>query len=269
MVKVSLFASSVRPKLYPQLFSSLEGTSVEYEVVFAGNVNPPQNNLNDVGLNVWRSSPPNNFKYILTENIKPAQCYEIARRHCTGEVVCWTADDAIYPKDCIGKAYNFWKKQNNEKCILSLLTRERYTEHYFMTELDDHTLKGRNTPLMAPFAMMSRAYLDKLGGVDRRYICGQYENDIVMRIYEDGGELIKFKEAPILVDHFVGHGGVTTVEGYNRPFGKGYPHDRKILEGSWIKDGCVMKKRQDAFEPFSDEDILVKSQSYNIKEMWL
>lgn len=36
-MQVSLFASAVRPKLWPALFKSLEGTSVKYEVIFAGN----------------------------------------------------------------------------------------------------------------------------------------------------------------------------------------------------------------------------------------
>ena len=35
--QVSLIASAVRPKLWEAFFKSLDGTSVEYEVVFAGN----------------------------------------------------------------------------------------------------------------------------------------------------------------------------------------------------------------------------------------
>ena len=258
-IDVSIFASSVRPQLYKEFFKSLEGTTVNYEVVFAGNKELSE---------IVPYNTTHSWKYIKTENIKPAQCYEIARRHCSGELISWTADDALYPFDCIGKAYRFWKERNNEKLILSLITKERYNKTYFLTDLNVHTLRGPGTPLMAPFALMSREYLERLGGIDRRYICGQYENDIVMRIYEDGGELVQFKDAPIVVDHYVGHGGVTTVEGYNRPFGQGYPHDRKILEGSWIKDGVVSKTRLDPVEKFEDQDILTKSQSFNLERMW-
>ena len=70
-MQVSLFASAVRPKIWPEFFKSLEGTSVDYEVVFAGNTR-----------GIFRDSPSllkYLFKYIQTEDIKPAQCYEIAR----------------------------------------------------------------------------------------------------------------------------------------------------------------------------------------------
>lgn len=273
MVKVSLFASAVRPKLWSALFKSLEGTSVEWEVIFAGNTS-----YTDIPLDVIPHLTKGRFRYIQTSNIKPSQCYEIARRACLGEVTIWIADDCLFPNDSIGKAYRYWKNQNNTKLIISMLTHERYQESFFITNLDDHRLKGIGTPLMAPIGMMSREYLDKLGGYDRRYICGQTENDVVMRILADGGEIKKFEEEAVIIDHFVGHGGVTTTEGYNRPFAKGYEHDRRILEGSWFINGRLSTemitpgnkkfKQVDKHEPFEDKDILTKSQSFNIPEMW-
>lgn len=261
-IKVSLFASAVRPALWPAFFKSLEGTSIAFEIVFAGNAIVHLQQMPD-----WKG----NFTYIQTGNIKPAQCYEIARRACRGEVIIWCADDCLFSDDVIGKAYNFWKNLNNEKAILSMITKERYDENYFLTDLNAHTLRGKGTPLMAPIGMMSREYLERLGGTDRRYICGQYENDIVMRIYEDGGELIQYTECPLVIDHFVGHGGVTTAAGYARPFAQGYPSDRQVLETSWIDDIYlkVSNKRLDAFEPYEDKDLLTKSQSNNIPSMWV
>ena len=81
-VQVSLFASAVRPAIWPALFNSLEGTSVEYEVVFAGNVQPHEDKFPIVQISNknWHSK----LLWIRTGNIKPAQCYEISRRHCTG-----------------------------------------------------------------------------------------------------------------------------------------------------------------------------------------
>jgi hypothetical protein len=250
---VSIIASSVRTQLYNSFFSSLENTTVSYEVVFAGN-NPPTEEIK-------------NLRYIKTENIKPAQCYEIARRNATGEVVLWVADDCQFPYDVVGRAFNFWKQNANRKLILSILTRERYDEKYFLTDLDGHRLRGRNTPLMAPIGMMSRQYLDELGGFDRRYICGQYENDVVMRIIEDGGEILKFEECPVVIDHFIGHGGVGTRVGNARPFAMGYPNDRAVLEKSWF-DGCmVSQKRLDAVEQYEEDGLYYKTQSNNL-ELW-
>ena len=76
MIQVSLFASAVRPKMWPAYLKSLESSSVSYEVVFAGNTMP-------------ESHHPR-LRYITTGNIKPSQCYEIARRHCIGELISWS-----------------------------------------------------------------------------------------------------------------------------------------------------------------------------------
>ncbi len=259
-IKVSLFASAVRPQLWPAFFKSLQGTSVIYEVVFAGNV-----------CNLLDLAPilKENLTYISTENIKPAQCYEIARRHCKGETVIWCADDCLFPDNVVGKAYEFWKAQANEKLIISMLTHERYRENYFITDLNQHTLKGTGTSLMAPIGMMSKEYLDNLGGFDRRFICGQYENMCVKMILQDGGTIQKFEKSPVLIDHFKAHGGVGTNIGDNRPFAKGYPNDRKILEGCWINNGKESMVILDKFEPYEDIDILIKSQSNNLPEMWI
>lgn len=274
-IKVSIFASSVRRNLYEQFFKALEGTSVEYEVVFAGNNKYGSNLLGEeeyyehnINGNTFTFNK-DIFKYIETENIKPAQCYEIARRACKGEVVIWAADDCQFSNDVVGKAYHFWKAQKNEKLVLSLLTKERYNEKFFLTRLEDHKLRGPNTPLMAPIGMMSREYLERLGGADRRYICGQYENDFVMRVLEDGGEIGKFEDAAVIIDHFNAHAGVSNTEGDKRPFAQGYPNDRRVLEGSWIKNGCVPGYRLDKLEKYEDTDILTKSQSNNLPGMWV
>lgn len=259
-MQVSLFASSVRPKLYESFFKSLERTSVEYEIIFAGNCKVDE----------WANElkyAPTQFQYIRTQNIKPAQCYEIARKACKGEVVIWVADDCEFPNDIIGKAYQYWKQQNNEKLILSIQTIESGYPDGKMIYFDmrNHTFFGfrKQSPLMAPLGMMSRQYLDELGGLDRRYICGQYENDIVMRAYADGGEVQIFgdKENNIVIDHWKKSKICNEGAFLKRPFATGYEKDRRILEYSWSKNGIVTLDRYDDFEPYEDKDLLNKSQS--------
>lgn len=251
--KISLFASSIRPHLWEALFKSMEGTSIDVEVVFAGNV-----------IDNWDIYPQ--LKYIKTENIKPSQCYEVARRACTGELIHWTADDCEYKNDILGKAYRYWREQENNKLILSLQTKENYV-NMVMTDMTMHSFFGnrRSTPLMAPLALMNRQYLEDLGGYDRRYICGQAENDVVMRAYADGGscEIFGDDETCIEIDHITKHGG----SHQGRTFAKGYPIDRKVLEDSWVKDRKVTLIRNDKFEPFENKDLLAKSQSNNL-EIW-
>ena len=284
MVKVSLFASSVRPKLYESFFESLKGTNVEYEVVFVGN------NF-DSGLGYY-GQKYGTFTYIKTSNIKPAQCYEIARRHCTGEVVVWGADDMECSNNVIGKAYDYWKSQNNEKLILSIQTRETGYKlpegKLFDMNIHRFFAGDNNSPLMAPLGMMSRKFLNDLGGLDKRYVSGQYENDIVMRAYAQGAKVEIFGNQDCFID--IDHLGKSILIGeskderdfLNRPFAQGYKKDREILENSWTKFNEerflalmssgrnsfypseikeIVSVRNDAFEPYEETDILIKSQS--------
>jgi len=281
MIKVSLIASSVRHQLYPELFKSLEGTSVEYEVVFAGTCEPE--------VYPW-------FKYITTANIKPAQCYEIARRGARGETILWTADDCEFNDDVVGKAYNYWKAQNDEKLILSIQTCESgyNTPEGQLFDMTKHVLLPHFTgsSLMAPLGLMSRKFMEDLGGFDKKYVCGQYENLAVIMAMEKGGrvEIFGDKDCFIDIDHLgksIEIGESTDQESFiKRPFASGYVNDRECLLQSCFKFRDSFKYKDpkhfyDAeyvfnkliergefkqipvhdFEPYEDEDILTKSQS--------
>lgn len=293
-MQVSLFASAVRPKLWPYLFKSLEGTSVKLEIVFSGN------GLKRGEIIFPGSDKDNcNFTHIRTENIKPAQCYEIARRNCTGETVVWIADDCEFPNDVIGKAYKYWKSQNNEKLILSIQTAESgyNQEECALFDMKQHRFYGGEAggPLMAPIALMSRKFLDELGGLDNRYICGQYENDIVMRAYSQGAvvEIFGDKDCYVEIDHLKKSkeiGESTNIEEFfNRPFAKGYANDRAVLENSWttydnvyafklLESGKNIKthaslrkihdKQVDQFHPYSKDISYNKSEGNNLVDMW-
>ena len=256
-MKVSIIASAVREPLYKSLMESLEGTSVEYEVVFAGNVPPVE--------------PIKHLRYIKTEDIKPSQCYEISRRAAKGKTIIWAADDCEFHNDIVGKAYKHWKEQKNYKLILSLQTSESGygAPTSLLFDMKNHCFFGsrRDTPLMAPLALISKEFLIELGGFDRRYLCGQYENDVVMNAYVAGGVVEIFGNAGLFIniDHIKKSIEVGESKDQNdfikRPFATGYPNDRKILESSWIRGGVLMKERVDEFQPYEDKDILTVSQS--------
>lgn len=237
---VSLFASANRPKLWPSIFKSLETTTVEWEVVFAGPVKPE-----DIPTELLKLEMIGKFTYVETGNTKPSQCYETARRHCLGETVVYIADDAEFPNDVIGKAYNYWKSKGNEKLILSIQTRETgyNLPQGQLFDMKQHCFFGYcpDTPLMAPLGLMSRSFLEELGGIDQRYVCGQYENDIIMRAYTKGATVEIFGDDTCYID--IDHLGKSLLIGeskveadfLNRPFAKGYRQDRQILEESWCK----------------------------------
>lgn len=265
-MQVSLFCSSVRPNLWEAFFRSLQGTSVDVEIVFGGNLTEDKVRLAKMG---WAYP----FKYVHTANIKPAQVYEVARRACTGELICWVADDAEFPDDVIGKAYRFWKEKCTRKDIVCIKTREHY-DTWRVCDNTTHHFFGAcpQAPKMAPIGMINREYFQELGGIDRRYICGQWDNDLMIRLYNDGGKLYYFGDGSVDLDHIGKHNkecGITM----ERPFGRGYKHDRDILEGSWGKKGQMVYKvpytRFDkGFEPFENIDLKTKSQSFNLEELF-
>jgi len=277
MVKISLIASSTRCWLWDEFFASLKGNS-DYEVVFAGNLSTYQ-------VRPYLTKYPM-LKYIHTADcIPPSQCYQTAWKFSTGELIMWVADDCEFSNDrMLDNLYEFYKKLP-EKSIISVKTVENAQN----TDLNEHRFFGfnRESPQMAPLAVMSSEYLDKLGGFDRRYLCGQYENDVVMRIYEDGGKCIKYEDSCVYIEHLKKHGKTTK-------FWKGYEGDRQVLEETWAigpfvpppaSDLCygakvklnglkpptvewpqwvdtrqVSKKSQTGFFPYSDKDLLTISQ---------
>jgi hypothetical protein len=262
---ISLIASSVRPHLWPEFFKSLESTRCWYEVVFAGNLeNPPKYE---------------GLRYIQTGNIKPAQCYEVARRKASGEFVMWVADDAEFSPGLLDGIVDAMRL---DKLLLSVKTVEDGKE----CPLDNHRFfdRDQNTPLMAPLGVINRQYLEHLGGFDRRYVAGQYENDVAMRVYADRGVVQKYEKGTVFIEHQKKHGNSTK-------FWTGYNHDRKILEDTWVKQGYVEAQRPLTvfkgtkwehffpienrevsktpllpFEPYEDRPLLEKSQSH--KGQW-
>lgn len=282
-IKVSIFASAIRSKMWESCLESFLSTSVSFEVVFGGTCTKEE-------VEPFLIKYPF-FKYIFTGNIKPSTVYELTRRECKGETVVWFCDDGEVPNDVIGKAYDYWKSKNNEKLILSIQTKE---SGYNLPEgqlfdMKQHCFFGicPDTPLMAPLAMMSRKFLDELGGIDRRYVCGQYENDIVMRAYSQGAtvEIFGGPDCYIDIDHMgkslaIGESKIES-DFLNRPFSKGYQQDRRILEESWcrfnvhkledlIKSGKsqvhqsevydISPVQLDQFQPYPAEISLTKSE---------
>lgn len=244
-MKISIIASAIRPHLWEEFSKSLVNNKCEYEIIFAGPKEPDKEYPNLI--------------HIKTGNIKPAQCYYIASLYATGDLVHWTADDAIYPDGILDDVAEMWAMINNPKVLICPQTLENSK----LCEVQNFLLYDRdaNSPVMAPFGFMSLDYMRELGGIaDRRYTGGQYENDLVLRLYADGGKLYPYKYKTIEVDHVNRH-----LNRCGSALSDQYPHGRKILEASWPIGHYT--KRQDFFEPFENkDDLLTSSQSY--KGIW-
>ncbi len=252
-VEISLIASSIRFWLWAPFINSLLDNDVTFEVILVGDFEEKAVEVHKAIS--ARMKDTQVFKIIRTGHIKPAQCYEIARRAAVGRLIHWTADDCEYsPKalDNICKFYDMFISRGcvSQDLILSIQTIE---SGYFF-KMDDHRFfyKDQSSPLMAPLGVLRREYLDSLGGFDRRFVSGQWENDVVMRSYAAGGTVAVYSGAVITIDHHEKHLG-----NLGSKFRSAYLEDRGVLESLW--PGGKIKKEVD-LEPYSDESILTKSQ---------
>lgn len=243
---ISLIASSIRPNLWSAFCGSLVGNHTPYEILFIGDIKTKDLNL------------PQNVVVVPTR-VKPSQCYEIGFRHATGDLIHWTADDAEYEPKALDKMVEVWNQVRNPKAILAFQTIEDKKD---CTEWH-HLIGGRkDTPVMAPFGIMSKEFMKELGGYDRRFLAGQSENDLVMRALVAGGKVIQ-TPIKVYVEHNAKHGGGKSI--FRAGPNGCYPHDRKILEDSWLIGSNVSPVRLDPFEPFFDEGLQETTQSYKGK----
>lgn len=232
--KVSLFLSAIRTQWWELMLNSLKSTKIPIEVIFVGNVKP-------------NFIMPDFAKHIYSDK-PPAYCYEIGRRACKGELIHWTADDAEYSPGVIDEIYEQWKGYHNPRNVMSCQCIENTHVALLSTQ---RFFQGFNqTPLMAPLGFMDRQYLEDLGGIDRRFTNEQYENDIVMRVYRDGGDVkMHLHKGWVELDHLRKHTKGQHITGEQ------YRKDREVLEYLWVKDGKVTYERKDEVQRFTDEDL--------------
>lgn len=274
--KISLFASSVRIHYWYRLLNSLKNNNVSYEVIFAGPVEK------SVYEEIAGDYPE--FKYIETGDIKVAQCYEIARRACKGEIIGWISDDCQFPDGALDAIYKKWNEIGDYRSILAVKTIDPECE---INDLNQERFFPRNlnTPQMAIIGFMERSFLESLGGLDRRYVIGKWESDIAMRVYGRNGTVYKFEDIAIQIEH-------TSKDGMFNNDWSGVNQDGETLESSWVVGGYVPHEkpmrmfkrgelicywpitnrevsyiRFDKFQNYEDADILTKSQG--IKGRWV
>ena len=278
-MQISLFSSAIKPHLWKKLMDSLKSNTIEYEVIFAG---PLEESITDM----FTSEYPQ-LKYIKTENIKVAQCYEVARRACNGEIVGWISDDCVFPAGALNKIWSHFD-YNYAKSVFAIGNHDPECEN---NNLNDQRFFSRNlnTPQMANIGFMNRRYLEELGGIDRRYIYGKWECDICMRVLADGGQVVKYEDVVVSINH-------TNKCGHINNDWSGVNEDGEILDNSWVIGGYtgvpkalfvindnhtmgafypitnqeVTLHRNDCFEPYVDDGTLqTKSQGMNIPGRWV
>lgn len=225
---ISLCASANRPHLWKQFCQSTIGVKCNVEIVFVGDVMP------DFDL-------PDNFKFYYSP-VKPTQCWEAAIRNSTGRYISITADDAEYTDGSIDNMVSFMDTRSDHKIVGSFQTIENGN---LIT--NDHVFKGKR---MAPFFVFNRKYYEYIGGADKRFIGGMWENDVIMRVHQDGGSVEICQNAFVSVDHLAKHNATSRSCEWH------WKYSLPLLESLWVDPN----KRSDQLQPIEDDKILKLSQ---------
>jgi len=178
-IHFSLVAPSIRPHLWERFCNSLLSSKLNWEVIFVGPF-PPISQL------------PSNFRWI-EATCKPSQCTHIGFMEAKGEIISLTADDTIYfspnENNSIDNMYNFIKNYKGSEFLnpLKLAYGFRMFEDDFCAETSlthyiNFVSEPKTTPLLYPYFAIYRDFYSELGGYDSRFITGQAENDLQLRI---------------------------------------------------------------------------------------
>lgn len=249
-IQISLVASANRVEWWDRFYGSLTKNTINWEVIFVGNV-PPVNPM------------PDNFRWIHA-TCKPAQCYAIGFWAARGELVGWTADDADYNDpslncpNSLDIAYDTYKKMEAQYGDKKSAVAMNPCEDGGFPQLHFHRFFGgwQHTPTMAPFALINTDYfVNTLKGYDRRFVSGQSENDVLMRVFEDGGRLQVDLDAKLYVHHRQVHRRDPATGREKNDFRAWYNTDREVLEQAWVVGGHGFYERYNAMKegPIKEE----------------
>jgi len=240
MPDLSILCPTVRVHNWKEIIENISKNKVETELIFVGPFDPI-------------IELPKNVKHIKTANIKPVQCIEIAFRASTSPLFMFLADDVLVqgnnPLDIL---VNKYYEINDEKTFVSGIYAGNSgvpapQDHFVMTVADPK-------PLVC-MGVHNRRFVSEIGCIDKNFMAIWFDIDMDLRARLVGGTVVLCDGA--YMQELIRLSGETGTFFTSR--GK---HDVDLLHRLWrLKDpNYACKERTAPFEPFSDENILLKSQ---------
>jgi hypothetical protein len=170
---ISIYVPSIRPENWIKQYKSIKDTNeATFEIIYIGHVLPLKINY------------PPEIHYIHSA-VKPAQCAEIGRQTCEGEYCIFAQDDVIFGPSTLDILVAKFKEVNNELAVISCMPflngQPLETARYRFWDGD------RGSPMTPIGGLYKKTTLDRLGGIDRNFICTAWDIDLCMRLYEMGG----------------------------------------------------------------------------------
>jgi hypothetical protein len=215
---VSVVLTSNRPHLWKTLYEEYNKCNiVDFEIIVAGP------NASDYVL-------PTNFKHIMTNDIKPAQCVEIAIRAAQGDFITFTGDDCT-PQNCsLDDFYIEYNDMENDRGNDNF-----YFAPFFRFGNSHHSTPYRRRIRDVPHTsfcgiLIKKKWMDKVGSIDKRFLCIYWDIDLAMRFYEMGVvPVVTLKGASMSENKSVNIKG-------ERLSNVGKNYDRNIVDSFWVRD---------------------------------
>jgi hypothetical protein len=280
---ISCCFSSIRPSYWKMVYEGVcdywHGTDADIELIVAGPVVPN-----------FRLPP--NFKYIKTENVKPAQCEEIGRRESQGDFILLAADDNQLVEGSANSLYlDYVKRTDKSDDNLIILSRNIDEKYYRRKDSDNNWRNGlvRNLPFNRRvwqtgsdgpticglgMALVERKYFDEIGGIDKRFIGSYWNIDVALRFLQSGIK-IEWSDAALFIERVI-----DMPQAFPRLSKKLRRREMGLLEQLWVRpiitgepipsgavwchygdNGVLSKIRLDpVVQEFDDKDIKLYSQ---------
>ncbi len=243
---ISLYGPSIRPRLWKAYYENVcQACHVPFEIVFSGPcIEDPQ----AMGL-------PDNFRYIHTANIKPAQCWMVSFWNTRGPVVTVSADDHVLRPNAIDTAYEVYWKNFDSKIVveLNMLFQGMNQRHSLVYPMEGNIRGKKWAQVPGSFSLRTREFVNEWGGFDRRFLMQEANMDFFLRALKAGAKVIYCENA--IADEDVGYAVGT--HGVN--LGSWSSNDRHLLDAFWIDgNGSLRDERSQPFEPYANDATLTQ-----------
>jgi GT2 family glycosyltransferase len=256
--KISFIGPSHRTWLWKTFYESII-TNLNFEVIFVTDVEP---NPADLLVNPYfldeKSNyffyEKDNFKWIYSK-VKPAQCFEIAYRHSTGDFIIWTGDDFVYSPYALDHAYNMYRSFHDHKIIVSFNV---YQDG--LSAKHEHKMPWDDSIQLTTTALINKKAIEEVGGFgDINFVCGHFDVDLMMRIIRNGGKLFICPTAIAYEPHNQFH---KEEANFSYDWADELEYIKKLWRGKHIEKDVyeTLSQRSLPFQPYSDQDILTISQ---------
>ncbi len=171
----SLLLSGIRPQHWGEIFQNLlQNNSSSFELIFVGPKPPP-------------FKLPKQCKYIKADD-SHAKCVEIAFRHASGEYVIPIADDLLFIDKFLDNVLSYASSTDMDKNIIIPHVGRPTKRKQFKAKVNGKFHGGNpKWPIVGLIPLIKRQVWASLGGLDKRFHSVYWNDDIVLRFYQQGG----------------------------------------------------------------------------------